>query len=198
VLESVVAPPELSTVLRSRNFAAQVRNGVGNTAPTGWYLAGGRPENYEAGVDDRVLNNGRTSAFLRARTAAAGFGTLMQDFSATKYRGQRVRFRGFVKSKGVTDWAGLWMRVDGAPRTPPLSFDNMQDRPIRGTTEWQEYDVVLDVPGPATRIFLGILLAGPGEVWLNSIGLESVSQAVPVTGNARETTDGLVNPNFDR
>ena len=68
------------------------------------------------------------------------------------------------------------MRVDGAPRTPPLSFDNMQDRPIRGTIEWRESDVVPDVPEPATGIFLGILLAGPGEVWLNSIDFETVAK----------------------
>jgi predicted Ser/Thr protein kinase len=193
-----VAVPELSTGPRPRNFVAQVRSGGEHTAPTGWYLAGSRPENYEAGVDERALNNGRVSAYLRGKSGAAGFGTLMQDFSATMYRSQRVRFRGFVKSAGVTGWAGLWMRVDGAPGTPPVSFDNMQGRPIRGTIEWREYDLVLDVPEPATGIFLGILLAGPGEVWLTSIDFETVSQAVPVSGNARQTRNGLVNPNFDR
>ena len=42
-----------------------------------------------------------------------GFGTLMQDFSADKYLNKRVRLSGYVKSKDVVQWAGLWMRIDG-------------------------------------------------------------------------------------
>ena len=59
----------------------------------------------------------------------------------------------------------LWMRGD--KRSEVLAFDNIQNRGIRGTTGWQRYYVVLDVPKDATQIAFGILLSGPGLVWLN-------------------------------
>jgi hypothetical protein len=39
-------------------------------------------------------------------------------------------------------------------------FDNMDDRPIKGDSEWQQYAVVLDVPSEATALAYGILLSG--------------------------------------
>jgi hypothetical protein len=67
---------------------------------------------------------------------ADGFGTLMQTFKADSFRTKRIRFSGYVRSKEVMDWAGLWLRVDGSNGGEMLAFDNMQDRPIKGTTDW--------------------------------------------------------------
>lgn len=41
-----------------------------------------------------------------------GLGTLMQQISAQNYVGKRVRFSGFVKTKEVEGWCGLWFRID--------------------------------------------------------------------------------------
>ena len=131
-------------------------------APKGWFVAGSKPEEYESGVDaSSAAYNGHASAFLKAKKPVVeGFGTLMQDFRARHYLGKKVRFTAFVKTEGVQGWVGLWMRVDKG--SEQLAFDNMQDRPIKGTTNWQRYDVVLDVPEDATGIFLGVLLGGSG------------------------------------
>jgi hypothetical protein len=135
--------------------------------PRGWLLAGSKPTEYQAGVDADQAYLGHGSAFLKSKGPSVdGFGTLMQSITAEQYRGNSVRLSGLVKSEEVTGWAGLWMRVDKG--TEMLTFDNMQKRPIKGTTGWQRYYVVLDVPKDATRISFGILLQGPGQVWLNS------------------------------
>ncbi len=92
-----------------------------------------------------------------------------------------------MKSENVSDWAGLWMRIDGSATDPAkktLAFDNMMDRPIKGTTGWQSYEVVLDVPQNATGIFFGILLSGTGEVWLSGVKFEVVDSTIPITGRA--------------
>ena len=73
----------------------------------------------------------------------------MQQFSADRFLGKRVRFAAFVKAQDVEGWAGLWMRLDGR-FSVTLKLDNMQNRPIRGTSEWNLYSCVLDVP-PETR-----------------------------------------------
>jgi hypothetical protein len=168
-------------------------------APTGWILAGSKPANYDTGVDRATVYNGLPSAYLKAKADEDGFGTLMQSFSADQYVGKRVRFSGNVKSDSVTQWAGLWMRVDGKSGSAPLAFDNMQDRAIKGTSGWQRYQVVLDVPQGATGVALGILLAGPGQVWLNNTNIEVVSTDVAPTGKAGGLLpDGPKNLGFDK
>jgi hypothetical protein len=166
-------------------------------APTGWFLAGTKPASYEAGTDAQAAYNGHPSAYLKARELdPGGFGTLMQDFRADKYVGKRVRFSAFVKSDGIQSWAGLWMRVD--KEKDSVAFDNMIDRPIKGTTGWQKYDEVLDVPQDATGIFFGVLLDGPGAVWLNSAKFEVVGADVPTTGGkSRKLLDEPTNLNFE-
>jgi hypothetical protein len=68
----------------------------------------------------------------------------------------------------------LWMRIDGADEARPLAFDNMEDRPIKGSTDWAAHSVVRDVPPDATVIALGALLAGKGHVWWDDVVLEPV------------------------
>jgi hypothetical protein len=105
------------------------------SAPAGRFLAGSKPANYDTGVDPAALYNGLPSSFLKAKADQDGFGTLMQNFSAAKFEGQRVRMSACVRSENVTRWAGLWLRVDGPDTQPqPLAFDNMQNRLVKGTT----------------------------------------------------------------
>jgi len=106
----------------------------------------------------------------------------MQDFTANRYAGKRIRFSANVKAEAVPSWAGLWLRVD--KQSTSVAFDNMQDRPIAGTTGWQNYAVVLNVPQDATGIFFGILLTGPGTVWLNGVKIEEVGSDIPTTGRS--------------
>ncbi len=103
----------------------------------------------------------------------------MQSISAADYAGKCVQLHGWVRSRDVQDWAGLWMRVD--KEHTMVAFDNMQDRPIKGTKEWTPFDVVLDVAADATSISLGILLSGAGEVWMRNLSFEVVDSTVLVT-----------------
>ena len=167
-------------------------------APRGWILAGSKPANYLTGVDQTLTYQGHPSAYLKAGLSATeGFGTLMQNFRAAQYVGKRVRFSGALKSEDVKDWAGLWMRVDSGP-TVGVAFDNMQDRPIKGTTDWHDYQVVLDVPKDATGIAFGVLLSQSGTVWLSNVKIESVGTDVPTTGkHLLPLPPGPTNLNFD-
>jgi hypothetical protein len=176
-------------------------------APAGWFMAGSKPNDYDCNLDATAAYNGQPSTYVKLKDGVTptGFGTLMQDFSATQYIGKRVRFSANVRAEGVTSWAGLWMRVDDnvhLKNSYPtmLAFDNMQDRPIKGTLVWQNYSVVLDVPEGATGIFLGILLDGPGEVWLNGVKVEIVPATVPTTGKpvSQALPDGPTNLGFDK
>lgn len=166
-------------------------------APRGWFLAGSNPAAYDSGIDAQMPYNGHPSAYLKATaTRVEGFGTLMQDFRADHYLGKRVRFSAFVKTENVQDWAGLWMRVDKGSQM--LAFDNMENRPMKGTSDWQKYEVVLDVPQEASGMFFGVLLTGQGTVWLNSAKIEVVDSNIPTTAASPQSKpDQPVNLNFD-
>jgi hypothetical protein len=173
------------------------------TLPAGWIRAGSHPGEYEMGIDPSGSRAGKPCAFIRARAGASSthFGTLMQMFDASDYVGKRVRLIASVKSEGIASWAGLWMRVDGAPDAGTgmpkmLAFDNMQNRPIKGTSGWTPYSVVLDVPPEARAVAFGILLSGPGGAWMDDLRLEAVGTDVPVTGMAAAAPTPSKKPNL--
>lgn len=159
---------------------------------TGWLLAGSRRDCYEIGVKLGEAAAGKPAAYLRSTTdPSGGFGTLMQQIVPDEFVGKRLRFSGAVRSEAVLNWAGLWMRVDGAREDPMLAFDNMHDRGIKGSTDWSRYSVVLDVPEKATNIAFGVLLNGEGAVWVADLALEAVGLEAPTTGEWRRASKPL-------
>src|SRR5262249_36562527 len=112
---------------------------------------------------------------------ADGFGTFTQAFRADQYRGKRLRMSGFIKSEGIEGSAGLWIRVDGKEKAG-LAFDNMRTRPVKGTTDWKKYEVVLDIPAEAEEIYFGFLVAGKGRGWVDDLAFEAVGKDVATTG----------------
>ncbi|MDG4865474.1 hypothetical protein P8605_45745 [Streptomyces sp. T-3] len=154
-------------------------SGGQQTEITGWRRRGSRPDDYLMTIDRTVAHSGSGSACVEAQPDARGFGTLMQSVSSLTMRGKRIRMSAFVKTQDVR-WAALWMRVDGAERISS-AFDNMADRHITGTTDWQEYSTVLDVGADSLEIAFGVLLAGRGKVWVDDFRFETVGTDVPTT-----------------
>lgn len=159
------------------------------TETIGWLLSGLDPQRYEMGIDRKEVHEGQASGYIRARQDVTheSFGTMMQQFKATRWCGKRIRLSGFVKTEEVERFAGLWMRIDDA-RGDVLQFDNMSDRPIQGTTHWNRYAIVLDVPEQSDVIAFGILLAGGGQAWVDQLTFTEVDERVAVT-NVQATND---------
>jgi hypothetical protein len=149
--------------------------------PRGWVAHGHHIANHEVGVDRTIAHSGKASAYIRSTTTdESGFRTIMQTVEVGKFSGKRVRLSGFLKTREA-NYAGVWMRVEGRPPTI-LAFDNMQARPVGGTTDWQQYEVVLDVPQGAKAVAFGFFLGGRGQVWADDFRLETVGPDVPTTG----------------
>jgi hypothetical protein len=159
-----------------------------------WMLTGDDVADYAIELDTAIKHSGRASGSLRSTAPHPhGFGTIDQWLGPAPYRGKRLRMRAFVKAEQVTGWAGLWMRVDaasapahadqsGAPKHQSTAFDNMENRPIKGTSDWARYEVVLDVARDASAIAFGLLLSGPGKVWIDDVTFDVVDASVPTTG----------------
>lgn len=155
--------------------------------PRGWHRAGSHPLQYKMGIDPDVHCEKYACAQVRSRVARAeGFGTLMQSCKPDSFLGKRVRMSAMARTKKIKSWAGLWLRIDGPEEGKSLNFDNMQDRPLQGTSDWQRYSVVLDVPKEAIRLAYGVLLGGDGSVWIADMKMEVVDADVPTTNVNRE------------
>ncbi len=154
----------------------------------GWLANASAPDNYRLGLDRATAHGGASSGHITARTASpVGFATLMQALGAAPYQGKRVRFSAFVKSRGVSGGAQLWVRVDGNGGL--MAFDNMVNRPITATTDWTPVSVVLDVPADAAGLALGFLVWGGGEAWIDDASLEVVGPDVLTTNMLPPSAD---------
>ena len=150
--------------------------------PVEWSYRQPEIESYEIGPDKSPeFNNQNILTIKSVKSQIIGFGNIMKSIKSDLYLGKTIKMTGYVKSNKVRSWAGLWMRVDYYD-TAVLSFDNMQRRAIRGTTEWTKYEVVLFVPAEATSISYGVLLNGTGQIWFKEVTLEVVDNTVPETG----------------
>lgn len=155
----------------------------GKTEINGWLMTGTDPQKYQMSIDYETYHTGTRSATIKSvanEFEAGDFITIMQQFSSRNFLGKRVRLSGFIKTRDISAWCGLWMRLDNAVGSA-LKLDNMQTRPIVGTTEWNHYSCVLDVPENAAIINIGVLMFGSGQVWLDNIGFQEVDRNTPTT-----------------
>lgn len=149
--------------------------------PRGWHTAGSRPEDYVMGIDHFIKLSGHASAFIEGQEGARGFGTMMQSCGAGGYRGRRLRMSGRIKTENVAQSAAFWLRIDGQKRRNTLKLDNMHDRQLRGTVDWQWCNIVMDVPSKAVRMAFGFMLSGTGRIWVDQIKFDTVEEDVPTT-----------------
>ena len=183
--------PQLLLVLAAFSLSASA------DAPAGWIVAGNAPKDYDYGTEVQSGDGGK-SAFIKAKptAAATGFGTLMQMVSANEYRGGRWKLSARMRTADASK-AQMWMRVDG-PDNKMNAFDNMDDRPVTGDTEWKRYEIVLDVPQDSLAVAFGFFLSGGGEVWADDFKLERVSETTPVTGKRPQQPNTPSNLDFER
>lgn len=194
-----LSPGEYRKMMRLITFKKGVKVQMESTIK-GWLLSGSHPYNYKMGVDHKVVHEGRVSGYLKSEMVLEKdeFATMMQQFKADNYKGKRIKLSCFVKCESVEGFAGVWMRVDNQVGDV-LQFDNMSNRPIVGTLEWNYYSIVLDIPKESASISFGVLLQGGGKVWVDRFSFEEVDESVKTTNIEffPEMLDGPVNLSFE-
>lgn len=154
-----------------------IRNEISAQTINGWFKAGNKPNSYNVGLDKSIFKTGGSSAFIESSDIKIdGFGTLMQTCNAQEYLGKRIKMTGYIKSENVYEWAGMWLRVDSKLTNKSLSFDNMQDRPIKGDNDWTKCEIILDVLEESGTLNFGVLISGTGKVWFDNISFEIVDK----------------------
>jgi erythromycin esterase len=105
-----------------------------------------------------------------------------QRVRADAYLGRRVRLTARIRADTVGGkGAGAFLSIERASGAPALA-DDFSDRPILGTSDWRDHDIVMDVPSDALSLTFGAVLRGVGTIRADDFRLDVVDAAVQVTG----------------
>lgn len=140
--------------------------------PAAWMPIGGTE--YVMDLDGAVAHGGKNSCRIRSvHLVDEEFGGFFQVLKNPDLAGQRIRFSGFLKWDRVTDYATLWVRADYKGK--PVAFESQQGQKMRGTRDWKEYELVINMPREIDSLLFGVLLGGEGELWADDFKLEVVT-----------------------
>lgn len=152
-----------STQSFSQDYNFDFENIENNKAKDWWCK---EKEGYRVTIDKSIKYSGEHSILIESTNAKS-----REDFQPITYSipvnfiGKKIKFSAYIKTENVTEgWAGLWLRID-----PHLAFNNMQREGIIKTTDWQCYELELNIHERAEKIVFGALLSGMGKVWVDKI-----------------------------
>lgn len=178
------------TVLTAANLSFDLP--TSDNWPPGWFNSQGYVHGVSTDYGVSVIPRGEMSGgcvrLHKADAREGEFGSLMQRFFARHLIGKNLELRAEMRTENANR-AGLWLRVDGHNGT--LFFDNMNDRPIRGSSDWSNYILSVKIPPEAEWINYGILLIGNGTVWADNFSLSVQDEkqgAIPLSIPSNQNT----------
>jgi hypothetical protein len=151
----------------------------------GWQLLGNDRDSSEIGLDSGKYDSKPVFYLKCNSTREDAVGTAGNNLNPGKYIGKRVRLSGYIKTGSTINLAQMFMRVDGGTGAGfsgnTIAYDGMEDRAILSGTDWQKYEIVLDVSEKATSITYGVHVYGKGEIWFSGLTFDIVGNDVPAT-----------------
>lgn len=104
---------------------------------------------------------------LKTGSSGANFGSATGTFPVEAARGKKVTLSAWIRTEDVRGMAGAWWRCD----TPSgvRGFNNMSDRQIAGTRNWERHEFTVEVPPDTRNINFGFLLLGEGAAWFDDV-----------------------------
>jgi len=132
------------------------------------------------GAQSLAPNNNR--AFWNSDNSAS---TLCVVGPGSPLLGKHICVTGWLKSSNAQKWASAFLLVATTDvRSKGWSrVDDMSDRPIVGTTDWQQVKFVTDLPNESCAIYFGPDLYGPGELWGDDFQISLADPGEPITDN---------------
>ncbi len=107
--------------------------------------------------------------------------------------GKHVRITGWLKTRDVRGWASAFVIIIGMDGRH-FQYDDMSDRPIRGTTDWQQVEIVTDLPDEMCVVYFGPDLYGPGELWGDDFQITLAPPGTPSTDDRNWRITGESDP----
>jgi hypothetical protein len=172
----------------------QFLEGRTGEVPPSWFVVdAAQPPGFSARLQRDGCHGTSVCAVLSApaNPAADSFGSMMQSFGASPFRGQTVRLRAWIKleKKSPSDHAQMLLHVE-RPNLQPGFVDNMANRPVTNE-EWGQYDIRGEVSPDAETIQIGLMLYGGGRAWIGGVefGKLTADAPGPSTDAARQAIE---------
>jgi serine/threonine-protein kinase len=135
-------------------------------------------------LDQFVPHGGRYSAMLeRTDTApqSMNLGSLWQMIDAGRFAGRRIRLSGYLKTQEA-DSAGLRIRISRS-EGGQLKFAHVDSARLEGTSDWQEVQIVADIPEDESVLSIEVVLEGRGRLWADDLSLSIVDESAELDAN---------------
>jgi hypothetical protein len=110
-------------------------------------------------------------------------GTFLQILDPESYLVKKIRFSGKAKSKDLTETATFFASSYGPDSKDPAFSDNMSERPVKGNSDWSNFDIVIYIPSYCNKLIFGARLKGGGEILFRDLNVEIVGADTPLTGD---------------
>lgn len=149
------------------------------------------PGTCELGIDSQKSVADRQAYSVRCgNSVLPSYGGARNTVRTTQFRGKRVRVSAWLMASGiegvstpqyahVVGEGGLWIGVGS--QKGGMRMDRMQNRTIKGSTDWEFRDFVVDVPDDNNQMFVGFWMQGRGQIWARDFNIEEVPDTVPVS-----------------
>ncbi|HEX4884606.1 MAG TPA: hypothetical protein VFX05_10745 [Casimicrobiaceae bacterium] len=150
--------------------------------PDGWWaVQHAGPESYTFTVDPSARRGGERSLRV-TNVGPEPFGAIYQTLPAAGYHGKTLRLSAWMRTEGTTGnrfGSGAGLKLHSARGGYPLDVAEMRRDAVHGTTGWTRYEISLKVPPEAEQLEAGVVLFGPGSVWVDDFALDVVEAARP-------------------
>jgi C-terminal processing protease CtpA/Prc len=152
------------------------------TPPSVRFTGGAQqPLDFEFTRDTTIAHNGRASIRIFADDEPTSFANVSANLPAQPYAGHRIQFSVFLRSASMEGQGGqLWARADDANRHSVAFINSGATTSFRGTTDWTQLTVSLDIPVGAVQLYVGALALGAGTLWVDDVHLEADAGPAPV------------------
>jgi hypothetical protein len=149
--------------------------------PRFWELRGSSPQSYRLLSDHEHVMSGGWSAVIKSKpqsTAVTLDGGLVQTVHGDSLAGRRLEVSAFVRAEDVRAYtvAVSFTALDSDNKLL-YTASSSADVP-KVTSEWTRIRLVVDVPWSAAQVRYGVVLSGPGSVWVDDFRLTTVDPTV--------------------
>ena len=120
-------------------------------------------------------------------------GQAVAKIDAASLSGRRVTLSGIIETRGASDGASLWVRVNGS--AGPLLVDFGGESRVRGDATDERRSISMPVPPDATTIEFGFRLRGRGNATVRSLAITAgapLGQAAPPSPEARAVLETAI------
>jgi C-terminal processing protease CtpA/Prc len=160
---SAQTTPATATDQASLTKIFSFENELSGDKPGGWFA---NPPG-TVFVDDKIIHSGQRSMRFERNAQSAGEFSVIGRSIPWEFSGKNIEMRGFLRTENVTGFAGLWMRLDNGAEM--LSLENMQSQQLKGTHDWAEYKITLEVHPETRSLVFGLLMSGTGKAWADDL-----------------------------